>query len=41
MEWIRVMGADGTVYECEIDEKLDGEVTKGYGCTRTVEPIGQ
>lgn len=34
LEWIRVNGIGGTVYQCTIDEKLDDDVTRSYGCER-------
>ena len=37
LEWARILAADGAVYECEIHEKLDGEITKTFPCRRIQE----
>ena len=40
MAWAKIYGEDGTSYQCDIDEKLDGEITRAYQCNKLWEPGG-
>lgn len=40
LTWVKINAEDGSSYQCDVDEKLDGDIQRNYHCVRIADGQG-